>query len=59
MKKCIQKIKSSFASIHWPNKKNIVSDTIFTALVTLVVSVAILGWTTMIDTIVSFVVSLL
>lgn len=56
--KFIGKIKSAFQGIHWPNAREIVSDTFLTVSVTAVLALAISGWTRVIEYVIDWVVSL-
>lgn len=58
MRKIVGKIKKSVSGISWPKPKEIVSDTFFVIAVTAVLSTLIFLWTSGIELIVDFVISL-
>lgn len=58
MAKFIGKIKNSVSGIHWPSRKEIVSDTLFTVMTTVVLVLLVYGWTSGIEHIMNWVVSL-
>lgn len=43
------KIKAAVSGIHWPSKKEVIRDTIYVMCTTVVLSLLIMGWTTLID----------
>lgn len=58
IKKLIGKLKHSVNGIHWPSKREVVSDTLFTVSVATVLSLMIVGWAYLIDCVVNWAVSL-
>lgn len=56
--KMIKKIKSNIKEIHWPTKKEVVVDTVFTLLSTTILTVLIMFWTMGIDKIVQLVLDI-
>ena len=52
MTKIIQKIKASTKGIHWPSKKEILTDTVFVMSVATTLSLLIVGWTSVVDLII-------
>ena len=56
--KFIDKIKNTIQSIHWPNTREVVSDTFLTISVTAVLALAISGWTSVIEYVIDWVLSL-
>lgn len=57
MTKLIEKTKKTIKSVHWPSKKEVCADTLFTVITTVVLSVMIMLWTSGIDKVVNMIVS--
>jgi preprotein translocase subunit SecE len=49
MSNIIKRIKSSIKSIHWPNCKEVVFDTLFAVVITVILSSAIGIWLKIIE----------
>ena len=56
MANIIKKAKVTLKEIHWPTKKEVIMDTLFTVIVTIILSLVILLWTSSIDAIVNWIV---
>lgn len=58
MSNIINKAKQSIKNIHWPAKKQIFADTMFSVITATILSLMISGWTQAIEYVVDWVVSL-
>jgi len=54
----LSKIKNTVREIHWPSRKELIGDTIFTIVTTIILSLTVSMWTTGIEYIVDWVISL-
>lgn len=58
MANLIAKIKNSAHGIHWPSRKEIVSDTLITVSTSVVLALLLYGWNSAIEQVMSWAVSL-